>query len=641
MSDELNPNLPSGDLEGAWNKYLRSASDISHSNKNNIDLVVVGCGLAGASAAATLAEQGYKVKLITYHDSPRRAHSVSAQGGINAARSSVSEIGNKEVIDNLFIDTVKGGDFRAREASCQRLSELSSLVIDQCVSQGVPFAREYDGNLATRRFGGALVSRTFYARGQTGQQLLYGAYQALMRQVKKGNIELITKRDVLDIVVIENVAKAVIARNLRNGEIEIFKGRAIILATGGYSNVYFLSTNSLKSNATAIWRAYLKGAKFANPCFTQIHPTCIPQGDKYQSKLTLMSESLRNDGRIWVPKFVDDQIDPFNIPEEKRDYFLERQYPKYGNLVPRDLASRRSKELCDKGFGVGYGGKAVFLDLRDSIERDGPEIIKAKYGNLLEMYERIVGEDPMKVPMRIYPAPHYTMGGLWVDYNLMSNIKGLFVLGEANYSVHGANRLGANALLQCLCDGYFIAPNTITSWIANQDNLNEKKVDQECNDALNKIREKINNLIKIKGNKPADYFHRRLGEIMISYCGIIRNKLNLEIALTEINSLEQDFNNNLKIPNNSGSNSELDKALRVKDFIELSKLMITDAKAREESCGAHFREEYQTKDGEAERNDNDYAHIAVWKYDSMNNSHVRKKEELIFNKIKLNIRNYK
>ncbi len=641
MDDLIDANLPSGDLEGGWEKTIRNLSNLSNEKKNKFKIIIVGGGLSGSSAAATLAEEGFKIKLLTYHDSPRRAHSVSAQGGINAARS-LSDNQNIDVIDQLFQDTVRGGDYRAREASCQRLAELSSSIINQCVAQGVPFAREYDGTLATRRFGGSLVSRTFYARGQTGQQLLYGAYQALLRQVNLGNIELIKKRDVLDLVIVDDVARGVIARNIINGNLEIYKAHCVVLATGGYSNVYFLSTNSLKSNVTAIWRAHKRGANFANPSFTQIHPTCIPPGDSYQSKLTLMSESLRNDGRIWLPKRINSKDDPENIPENERDYFLERQYPKYGNLVPRDVASRRAKELCDKGFGIGYGGKGVYLDLQDSIKKDGLKVIKDKYGNLFEMYERIVGEDPTKVPMKIYPAPHYTMGGLWVDYNLMSNISGLFVLGEANYSVHGANRLGANALLQCLCDGYFISPRTITSWLANNKEIDNRKIDEACKEAFNSVEKKIKVLLRIKGDKPVDYFHRKLGEIMISKCGISRNRKNLELALEEIELLSKDFKSNLKITRtNLGLNVDLEKALRLEDFIELAKLMINDAVEREESCGAHFREEYQTKEGEAKRNDNLFSHIAVWKFNAENNSHIRYVEELSFKKIKLNNRNYK
>ncbi len=641
MKNYLNPNLPSGELEGGWQKTVKNLTDIPSEKKKEFEIIIVGCGLSGSSTAATLAEEGFKIKLLTYHDSPRRAHSVSAQGGINAARSLPDERKNI-AIDKLFKDTVIGGDFRAREASCQRLSELSSSIIDQCVSQGVPFAREYDGTLATRRFGGTVVSRTFYARGQTGQQLLYGAYQALSRQVNLGNIELIKKRDVLDLVIVNNVARGVIARNLINGNLEAHKAHCVVLATGGYSNVYFLSTNSLKSNATAIWRAYKRGANFANPSFTQIHPTCIPPEGSYQSKLTLMSESLRNDGRIWLPKKNDVKDNPENIPEDERDYFLERQYPKYGNLVPRDVASRRAKEICDKGFGIGFGGKGVYLDLKDSIKKNGIKEINSKYGNLLEMYERIVGEDPRKVPMKIYPAPHYTMGGLWVDYHLMSNINGLFVLGEANYSVHGANRLGANALLQCLSDGYFISPRTITSWLANNKDLDERKIDEASKDALSSVNKKIKSLLKIKGEKPVDYFHRRLGEIMISKCGISRNKHDLKLAFKEVELLNKDFKNNLRIPENEcGLNVELEKALRLEDFIELSKLMIKDATEREESCGAHFREEYQTEEGEAKRNDDLFSHIAVWEFNPENNTHSRHSEELSFKKINLNTRDYK
>ncbi len=640
--NNINPSLPTGDLEGAWKRVHSNLSNVSSSNKQKFEIIVVGCGLSGSSVAATLAEQGFKIKLLTYHDSPRRAHSVSAQGGINAARCISNEDSYKDAVDKLFKDTVRGGDFRAREACCQRLSEISSSIIDQCVSQGVPFARDYDGTLATRRFGGALVSRTFYARGQTGQQLLYGAYQALLRQVNMGNINLLAKRDVLDFVIVDNTVTGVIARNLINGNLEIHKSNAVVLATGGYSNVYYLSTNSLKSNATAVWRAYKKGATFANPCFTQIHPTCIPQGDEFQSKLTLMSESLRNDGRIWLPKEVNFNGNHLDIPEDERDYFLERQYPKYGNLVPRDVASRRSKELCEKGYGVGYGGKGVFLDLRDAIKNQGEELIKAKYGNLFEMYERITGEDPTKVPMKIYPAPHYTMGGLWVDYNLMSNIEGLFILGEANYSIHGANRLGANALLQCLCDGYFIAPKTISSWLANKSSTNLKIIDEACNDALNSVSLKIKKLIAINGDKPPDYFHRQLGKIMTKKCGISRNKSDLNRALSEIKTLHKEFKVNVKIPKNEFSpNTELEKALRIDDFFELSKLMIDDAIEREESCGAHFRQEYQTKDGEARRNDKLFNHIAVWKFDPKYNAHVRLLEELTFKNIDVNSRDYK
>ena len=641
MSDILNANLPSQNIEGAWGKTVKELSNLSIEKKKEFEIIIVGCGLSGSSAAATLAEEGFKVKLFTYHDSPRRAHSVSAQGGINAARS-LSEESTKEDIDRLFEDTVRGGDFRAREASCQRLAELSSSIIDQCVSQGVPFAREYDGTLATRKFGGALVSRTFYARGQTGQQLLYGAYQALMRQINLGNIELYTKRDILDFVVVNNVAKGVIARNLIEGNLEVYKAHCVVLATGGYSNVYFLSTNSLKSNTTAIWRAHKKGANFANPSFTQIHPTCIPPRDSYQSKLTLMSESLRNDGRIWLPKNKNSKETPENIPENERDYFLERQYPKYGNLVPRDLASRRAKELCDEGFGIGYESKGVYLDLGDSIKKNGLKEIQAKYGNLFEMYERIVGEDPTKVPMKIYPAPHYTMGGLWVDYNLMSSIEGLFVLGEANYSVHGANRLGANALLQCLTDGYFISPKTITSWLVNNNDIDDIKINEACKEALYSVEKRIEKLSRKNGDKTVDYFHRKLGDIMISKCGISRNKKDLKLALKEIDLLGKDFQSNVKIPGSkSGLNLELEKALRLEDFFELSNLMVRDAIEREESCGAHFREEYQTKEGEAARNDDLFSHIAVWEYNLKNDIHIRHAEKLSFKKINLNTRNYK
>ena len=640
MTTLLDPFIPSGDLAGSWEKASRSFLSISTQNKERIPIIVVGAGLAGASAAATLAEQGYPVKLITYHDSPRRAHSVAAQGGINAAR--LTENSGFNDIEQLFKDTIRGGDFRSREADCLRLAEISSAVIDQCVAQGVPFARDYNGELAKRRFGGALVSRTFYARGQTGQQLLYGAYQALMNQVSLKKIELFTRRDVLDFINVSGTVKGVIARNLLNGELETFKAQAVILATGGYSNVYFLSTNSVKSNATAIWRAHRQGAFFANPCFTQIHPTCIPLRDDSQSKLTLMSESLRNDGRIWLPKIKMDRRNPIDIPENERDYFLERMYPSYGNLVPRDVASRRAQQLCDDGFGVASNGCSVYLDLRDAVLMQGPDEIKSKYGNLLEMYERIVGDDPLKSPMCIAPAPHYTMGGLWVDYNLMSNLHGLFVLGEANCTVHGANRLGANALLQCLADGYFIAPSSINGWLAAQDlSINPRVINEACQDALDRVAIRINALIEAKGTIPVDVFHRRLGEIMRSKCGISRNEDELKLGLDEVGTLKYQFHNQVLIPSDiSCPNPELEKALRLADFFELSELMLLDALERNESCGAHFRTEHQTSEGESLRNDKEYSHIAAWEYIE-GRKPVKHCEDLSFRLIEARNRSYK
>ena len=548
---------------------------------------------------------------------------------------------DQESVTRLFEDTLRGGDFRAREFGCQRLAEISSSVINQCVAQGVPFAREYDGLLAKRKFGGALVSRTYYARGQTGQQLLYGAYQALMRQVNNKKIELLTKRDVLELITKNGIAKGVICRNLLSGKLEVHTANAIIFATGGYSNIYFLSTNALKSNSNAIWRAYLKGAFFANPCFTQIHPTCIPNGDQFQSKLTLMSESLRNDGRIWVPKNVFDKRDPSFIKESERDYFLERKYPTYGNMVPRDVASRRARELCKSGYGVGLDGKSVYLDLRDAVNSQGEEVIKSKYGNLLEMYERIVGEAPLKSPMRIYPAPHYTMGGLWVDYNLMSSIPGLFVIGEANFSEHGANRLGANALLQGLSDGYFICPTTVSSWLANHSSEILSKDSEECKFALNQVEDRLKKASKINGKKPVDFFHRKLGNLMIDICGISRIEKDLKVGLEKLSELKEDFYSDVKIPQGfDGPNPELEKFLRLEDFFELAKLMLIDALERNESCGAHFREEHQTTEGEALRNDKEFANIFAWEFVNGDNPKLHK-ENLEFQLLKPTERTYK
>ncbi len=638
MSGLPDPRLPSGPIADAWQRTKEGLPLISPLRKSKIDVLVVGTGLAGASAAATLAQQGYRVTVLSFHDSPRRAHSVAAQGGINAARP-VAVDGDS--VSRLFTDTLKGGDFRARESGCQRLAEISSGIIDQCVAQGVPFAREYGGSLATRSFGGALVSRTFYARGQTGQQLLYGAYQALMRQVALGHIRLLTRRDVLDLITVDGVARGVVARHLITGELEVHTARAVLLCTGGYSNVYFLSTNALKSNASAIWRAHRKGALFANPCFTQIHPTCIPSGDAFQSKLTLMSESLRNDGRIWLPKQAGDKRPADEIPEQERDYFLERMYPTYGNMTPRDVASRRARELCNAGHGVGPDGRSVYLDLTDSIREEGRGAIAARYGNLMTMYERISGDDPYRKPMRIYPAPHYTMGGLWVDYHLMSSIPGLFVLGEANYSEHGANRLGASALMQGLADGYFIAPSTVSAWLAGTPAMEINPDDPACRDALEATRLRIDNLLNNGGSTPVDAFHRELGDIMIERCGISRHAGGIREGLKQVADLEERFHHDVRVPGERQEpNAELEKALRVEDFFGLAKLMLRDALAREESCGAHFREEHQSAEGEAQRDDANFAHIAAWEHNG-DGEPIRHSEQLRFTALQPSTRSYR
>ena len=633
-----NARIPTGPIADAWRRTKEELPLISPLRKGQLKVLVVGTGLAGASAAATLAQQGYQVTVLSFHDSPRRAHSVAAQGGINAARS-VAVDGDS--VSRLFADTLKGGDFRAREAGCQRLAEISSGIIDQCVAQGVPFAREYGGSLATRSFGGALVSRTFYARGQTGQQLLYGAYQAMMRQVELGHIRLLTRRDVLELITVDGVARGVVARHLLDGELEIYTANTVVLCTGGYSNVYFLSTNALKSNASAIWRAHCKGAFFANPCFTQIHPTCIPSGDAFQSKLTLMSESLRNDGRIWLPKQAGDKRAAAEIPEEERDYFLERMYPTYGNMTPRDVASRRARELCNDGRGVGPAGRSVYLDLTDAIDRDGKEAIAARYGNLMTMYERISGEDPYSTPMRIYPAPHYTMGGLWVDYQLMSSIPGLFVLGEANYSEHGANRLGASALMQGLADGYFIAPATVTAFLASTPSEDIQPDHPACREALQNTQARIDSLLATDGNTSVDSFHRELGALMIDRCGISRNAKGLREGISQVQTLQQRFQTEVRVPGEAaGPNAELEKALRLNDFFGLAQLMLRDALAREESCGAHFREEHQTSEGEACRDDENFAHIAAWEHNGTGEP-IRHAETLQFTALQPSTRSYK
>ena len=617
----LDPRLPAGPLDSAWQRCRESLPLISPANKRKLRVLVVGSGLAGASAAATLAEQGYRVQLVTYHDSPRRAHSVAAQGGINAAKNYA---GDGDSIGRLFRDTLKGGDFRAREAGCHRLAEISGAIIDQCVAQGVPFAREYGGNLANRNFGGALVSRTFYARGQTGQQLLYGAYQALMRQVAAGRVELLTRREMVELICVDGVARGVVCRHGLSGALETFTAHAVLLASGGYSNVFYLSTNAVKSNVSAIWRAHLQGACFANPCFTQIHPTCIPAGDIWQSKLTLMSESLRNDGRVWLPAQAGDGRQAAAIPEAERDYFLERQYPTYGNMVPRDVASRRARELCLEGRGVGPGGRGVYLDLAEAIRRDGREAIESRYGNLLEMYARITGEDPIASPLRIYPAPHYTMGGLWVDYHLMSTIPGLFVLGEANFSEHGANRLGASALMQGLADGYFIAPATVTAWLAGHPQPQIGADHPACRAAVAAAKVRIAALRPEAarpvggdgtGGRTVTDLHRELGLLMIEVCGISRSAPELRRGLAAVEALRQEFRDRVRVPDHgAGPDEALERALRLEDFLGLADLMLRDALAREESCGAHFREEFQTPEGEAQRDDARFAHIAAWEH---------------------------
>jgi succinate dehydrogenase / fumarate reductase, flavoprotein subunit len=656
----LNSKIPSGSLENKWKQYKSTVKLVNPANKRNIEVIVVGTGLAGSSAAATLGELGYKVKAFCFQDSPRRAHSIAAQGGINAAKNYQND---GDSVYRLFYDTIKGGDYRAREANVHRLAEVSTSIIDQCVAQGVPFAREYGGLLSNRSFGGTQVQRTFYAAGQTGQQLLLGAYSALERQVALGNVTMYARHEMLEIVTIDGAARGIIAKNLITGELERHFGHAVLLCTGGYGNVFYLSTNAMGSNVTAAWKAHRIGAYFANPCFTQIHPTCIPVSGDHQSKLTLMSESLRNDGRIWVPKQQNDTRKPNEIPEEERDYYLERRYPAFGNLVPRDVASRAAKERCDAGYGVGSSKQAVYLDYADAILRYGKieankhnqtnistqeiislgkAVVKEKYGNLFDMYEKITGENPYEIPMRIYPAVHYTMGGLWVDYELQTTVKGLYALGEANFSDHGANRLGASALMQGLADGYFVIPYTIGNYLA--DEIRTKSIDtnhEAFQKAEGKARDLIHTLMNIKGTQTVESFHKRLGKIIWDKCGMARNKEGLQQAIREVQALRKEFFSDVRIPGEINEfNPELDKAIRVADFIELGELMCVDALSREESCGGHFREEHQTDEGEALRDDANYAYAAAWEFKDVSQWELHK-EQLEFEVAKPTQRSYK
>jgi succinate dehydrogenase / fumarate reductase flavoprotein subunit len=636
----LDAKVPAGAIQDKWDSYKFDAKLVNPANKRKFDIIVVGTGLAGASAAATLAELGYRVRVFTFHDSPRRAHSIAAQGGINAAKNYP---GDGDSIYRLFYDTVKGGDYRSREANVYRLAQVSVDIIDQCVAQGVPFAREYGGLLDNRSFGGAQVSRTFYARGQTGQQLLLGAYQALARQIGLGNVELYNRTELLDIVVVDGRCAGIVVRDLLTGEVSSHSAHAVVLATGGYSNVFFLSTNAMACNTTAIWRAHRRGAYFGNPCYTQIHPTCIPQSDDFQSKLTLMSESLRNDGRIWVPKNPDDARSPAFIPEDDRDYFLERKYPAFGNLVPRDVASRNAKSMIDAGKGVGPHKNGVYLDFGEAISRLGRPVIEERYGNLFEMYERITDEDPYVVPMRIYPAPHYTMGGLWVDYELGTSIPGLYAIGEANFSDHGANRLGASALMQGLADGYFVLPYTIGNQLAPL--LNVKPVPTthpEFRHAEQEVRDRTHRYLSIKGTHSVDYFHKELGHIMWDYCGMERTKPGLEKALSEIPALYSEFQKDLSVLGSGDTlNQSLERAGRVDDFFQLAQLMCVDALHRNESCGGHFRAEYQTEEGEARRDDDDYCYVAAWEWTGDDRAEQLQKEPLEFENVHLTQRSYK
>lgn len=666
-NSKLDAKIPEGSLDQKWTKYKSSVPLVNPANKRSLEIIVVGTGLAGASAASTLAEMGYKVKAFCFQDSPRRAHSIAAQGGINAAKNYQND---GDSVYRLFYDTIKGGDYRAREANVHRLAEVSGNIIDQCVAQGVPFAREYGGLLSNRSFGGTQVQRTFYAAGQTGQQLLLGAYSSLQRQVGMGNVKLYARHEMMDVVVIDGKARGIIARDLVSGKLERHFGHAVVLASGGYGNVFFLSTNAMGSNVTAAWKAHKKGAFFGNPCFTQIHPTCIPVSGDHQSKLTLMSESLRNDGRIWVPARKEDaeavragQLKPNDIAEEHRDYYLERRYPAFGNLVPRDVASRAAKERCDAGFGVNKTGQAVYLDYASAIERYGkieatkqnlhnPDkatitslgkaVVKEKYGNLFDMYEQITGVNPYNEPMQIYPAVHYTMGGLWVDYNLMTTVPGLYAIGEANFSDHGANRLGASALMQGLADGYFVLPYTIGAYLSTEIRTKAIATDHEAfAEAESKVQQTIDTLINIKGTKSVDFYHKRLGKIMWDQCGMARNAEGLKGAIAEIQALRAEFWSNVRVPGTANEfNTELEKACRVADFLELGELMCMDALNRNESCGGHFREEFQTEEGEAQRDDANYSYVAAWELTG-NNQWTLNKEELKYENIKIAARSYK
>ena len=642
----LDSKIPEGPLAEKWTNHKFNVKLVNPANKRKYDVIVVGTGLAGASAAASLAELGYNVKAFCFQDSPRRAHSIAAQGGINAAKNYQND---GDSVYRLFYDTIKGGDYRAREGNVYRLAQVSVNIIDQCVAQGVPFAREYGGLLANRSFGGAQVSRTFYAKGQTGQQLLLGAYSALSRQVANGKVKLYPRTEMMDVVTVDGKARGIVTRNLVTGAIESHSAHAVLLCTGGYGNVFFLSTNAMGSNVTAAWRAHKKGAYFANPSFTQIHPTCIPVSGDHQSKLTLMSESLRNDGRVWVPstkeiaeKLRKGQIKVNDIKEEDRDYFLERKYPSFGNLVPRDVASRNAKYVCDEGRGVNETGEAVFLDFRDAIKRDGEDTIKAKYGNLFDMYQQITGDNPYQVPMMIYPAVHYTMGGLWVDYNLMTTIPGLYALGEANFSDHGANRLGASALMQGLADGYFVIPYTIGDYLAQNSNERIAVDHPEFKKAELEVSERIEKLLNIKGEKTVDYFHKKLGKIMWDYCGMARSEEGLTKAKAMIKELKKEFWSKVNVlGGNEELNQSLEKANRVADFLELGELMVDDALSRNESCGGHFREEYQTPEGEALRDDENFAFVSAWKFLGEGIEEELNKEQLVFENVKLTQRSYK
>ena len=636
---QLDAKIPDGPLAQKWDRHRFELKLVNPANKRKFDIIVVGTGLAGGSASATLAELGYNVKTFCFQDSPRRAHSIAAQGGINAAKNYPND---GDSIWRLFYDTIKGGDFRAREANVYRLAQVSNNIIDHCVAQGIPFAREYGGLLANRSFGGAQVSRTFYARGQTGQQLLLGAYSSLARQVAAGKVTMFPRREMLDVVIVDGQARGIVVRNLISGEIETHAANAVVLATGGYGNVFFLSTNAMGSNVTAAYRAYKKGAFFANPCFTQIHPTCIPVHGTYQSKLTLMSESLRNDGRVWVPKKAGDNRRPADIPEDERDYFLERKYPSFGNLVPRDVASRNAKEQCDSGKGVGETRLAVYLDFADAIKRDGRNVIEKKYGNLFQMYEKITADNPYETPMMIYPAVHYTMGGLWVDYNLMSTVPGLFVLGEANFSDHGANRLGASALMQGLADGYFVIPYTIGGYLAGTPQREVTTADPAFKAATQAVNARISKLLSINGRRTVDDFHRELGNIMWDYCGMARTNAGLEVARGMIQKLRAEFWENVKVPGDNGEfNQSLERAGRVADFLEFGELMLIDARARQESCGGHFNEAFQTPENEALRDDENFCHVAAWEFRGEGQEPEFHKEPLEFENVHLTQRSYK